>query len=128
LDLSRDDSDDAEHVLKSVAIDPAFDWEADAPPRTPWHQTVLYEVHVKGFSLANPDVRDAERGTYRGLASPASIEYLQKLGITAVELLPVQAHVDAGFLAERGLTNPSGYDTSNFFAPEAKYASAQLPS
>src|SRR5581483_1116744 len=88
-DLNPDDADDRETVPKSVVIDDAFPWEDDAPPRTPFAQTVIYETHVKGFTMCHPDVREDIRGTYGGLASDAAVSYLRDLGVTAVELLPV---------------------------------------
>ena len=103
-------------------IDPAFDWEDDRPPGTPLHDTVLYELHVKGFTKLHPGVREDLRGTYAGLASDAAIEYLVSLGVTAVELLPIHQIADERFLHDRGLTNYWGYSTVGFFAPHAQYA------
>ncbi len=103
-------------------IDPAFDWEDDRPPKTPLHDTVLYELHVKGFTKLHPGVREDLRGTYAGLASDAAIEYLVSLGVTAVELLPIHQIGDERFLHDRGLTNYWGYSTIGFFAPHAQYA------
>ncbi|GAC1448287.1 MAG: glycogen debranching protein GlgX [Ktedonobacterales bacterium] len=123
-DLSLDDRDDAWGVPKGVVLDPTFDWEGDQPPQIPWHQSIIYEVHVKGFTARHPDVPPALRGTYAGLASPAVLDYLRQLGITAVELLPVHAFLDDNLLLERGLRNYWGYNTLNFFAPEARYSSA----
>ncbi len=107
--------------LASV-VDRAFDWHGDAPLRTPWHDTVVYEIHVKGFTRQHPGVPDELRGTYAGVASPAAIEYLQGLGVTAVELLPVQYHIDEHFLAQKGRVNYWGYNTLGYFAPNPKYA------
>ncbi|MCC6626535.1 MAG: glycogen debranching protein GlgX [Chloroflexi bacterium] len=121
-DLAFSDEDDAWGKPKSVVIDPTFDWEGDRPPKIPFHRSVIYEVHVKGFSIRHPRIPRAQRGTYRGLASPAAIEHFQRLGITAVELLPVHAFLDEAALVERGLTNFWGYNSLNFFAPEARYA------
>ena len=101
---------------------PAFDWDDDRPPRTPWHETLVYEMHVKGFTKQHPDVPENLRGTYAGLASPAAIEYLRELGVTAVELLPVHYHIDEHFLFERGRVNYWGYNTLGFFAPDPRYA------
>jgi glycogen operon protein len=123
-DRARDDTDNAAGIPKCVVVESFFDWDGDRPPETPLHASVIYEVHVKGFSATNPDVPEAERGTYAGLASPASIEYLKKLGVTAVELLPVHSFLDDKHLVERGLCNYWGYNTTNFFAPEARYSSA----
>jgi glycogen operon protein len=122
-DVSRDDRDSAPFVPKSVVVDPAFTWGDDRPLRTPWHLTVIYEAHVKGFTIRNPAVPKALRGTYAGLASPASIDYLARLGVTAVELMPVHHFVHDRHLAERGLTNYWGYNTIGFFAPDSRYAS-----
>src|SRR6185436_1215989 len=96
-----DGRDSAPYVPKSVVIDPAFDWEGDRPPRTAWHRTVIYEAHVKGFTARHPDVPPGLRGTYAGLACPAAIEYLTRLGVTAVELLPVHHRVSERALVAR---------------------------
>ena len=122
-DLTRDDRDSAPFVPKSVVVDPAFTWGDDRPLRTPWHLTVIYEAHVKGFTIRNPAVPKPLRGTYAGLASPASIEYLRRLGVTAVELMPVHHFVHDRHLVERGLTNYWGYNTIGFFAPDSRYGS-----
>lgn len=123
-DLAFDEQDDAWGMPKSVVVHPYFDWGDDHPPRIPWHQSIIYEVHVKGFTARNPDVPPEERGTYAGLASPASIQYLKELGVTAVELLPVHAFLDDMHLVERGLRNYWGYNTIGYFAPEARYSSS----
>ena len=117
-----DEIDDAAAIPKCVVIDPAFDWEDDRPPKTPLHDTVLYELHVKGFTKLHPGVREDLRGTYAGLASDAALEYLVSLGVTAVELLPIHQIGDERFLHDRGLTNYWGYSTIGFFAPHAQYA------
>ena len=122
-DLTRDDRDSARFVPKSVVVDSAFTWGDDRPLRTPWHLTVIYEAHVKGFTIRNPTVPKPLRGTYAGLASSASIEYLRRLGVTAVELMPVHHFVHDRHLAERGLSNYWGYNTIGFFAPDSRYAS-----
>ncbi|MGH7468437.1 MAG: glycogen debranching protein GlgX, partial [Longimicrobiales bacterium] len=109
-DLARDERDDARGVPKSVITDPFFDWDGDRKLRTPLHRTVIYEVHVKGFSILNPEVPPEQRGTYAGLASPAAIQYLTQLGITAVELLPVHDFLDDQFLLDKGLRNYWGYN------------------
>ena len=121
-DLEPDDEDDSDAVPKSVVVDPTFDWEGDRPPKTPFADTVIYETHVKGFSMRNPDVREDLRGTYAGLASEPSLAYLSELGITAVELLPVHQIADESFLADRRLTNYWGYSSIGFFAPHSEYA------
>jgi isoamylase len=121
-DLVMDETDDAVAVPKSIVIDESFNWEDDRPPRTPFDETVIYETHVKGFTKTHPDVREDLRGTYAGLADPAAIAYLQDLGVTAVELLPVHQIADESFLPERGLTNYWGYSTIGYFAPHSGYA------
>jgi glycogen operon protein len=122
-DLTRDDRDSAPFVPKSVVVDSAFTWGEDRPLRTPWHLTVVYELHVKGFTARHPAVPKELRGTYAGLASPASVDYLRRLGVTAVELMPVHQFVRDHHLGERGLTNYWGYNTIGFFAPDSRYAS-----
>ena len=123
-DLTRDDQDSAPAIPKSIVIDPSFDWEDDewVRPRTPWNETVIYEVHVKGFTQRMDGVRDDLRGTYGGLASAPSVDYLKALGVTAVELLPVHQIIDEGFLHDRGLTNYWGYSTIGYLAPHAQYS------
>jgi isoamylase len=121
-DFEPDDEDDSYVVPKSVVTDDAFDWEGDRPPRVPFADTIIYETHVKGFTMRHPEVREDLRGTYAGLASEPAIEYLKELGVTAVELLPVHHICDESFLAERGLTNYWGYSTIGFFAPYSEYA------
>jgi glycogen operon protein len=121
-DLARDDRDSAGCVPKAVVIDPRFDWGDDRPPGTPWHRSVLYEVHVKGFTVRHPDVPAARRGTYAGLATPAALDYLTALGVTAVELLPVHHHVDEQPLVRRGLVNYWGYNSIAFFAPDVRFS------
>ncbi len=121
-DLELDDEDDAAATPKSVVIDDIFLWEGDRPPRVPFADTVIYETHVKGFTMRHPDVREDLRGTYAGLASEAAIAHLRDLGVTAVELLPVHHISDESFLAERGLRNYWGYSTIGYFAPHSEYA------
>ena len=121
-DLALDRSDDSVVVPKSVVIDDAFLWEGDRPPQIPFADTVIYETHVKGFTMRHPDVREDLRGTYAGLASDAAIAYLRGLGVTAVELLPVHHIADEPFLARHGLRNYWGYSTIGFFAPYSEYA------
>jgi isoamylase len=120
----KDFRDDAWGVPKSVVIDSTFDWHGDKKLGVPLHNSVIYEVHVKGFTKLCPDVPEELRGTYAGLGSAAAIDYLKKLGVTAVELLPVQAHIDDKVLIDRGLTNYWGYNTIGFFAPHADYSSS----
>ncbi|MCC7369196.1 MAG: glycogen debranching protein GlgX [Chloroflexi bacterium] len=127
-DLVMDEEDDAWGKPLSVVVDPAFDWGDDAPPDVPWYRSVIYEAHVKGFTRRHPDVPPELRGTYAGLASPAAVAHLQRLGVTAIELQPIHAFVDEHKLVRRGLKNYWGYNTLGFFAPEARYASAHEPS
>ncbi|QYM79035.1 glycogen debranching protein GlgX [Horticoccus luteus] len=123
-DLSRDDRDSAPFMPKCVVVDPAFTWDNDKQPRRPLHETVIYEAHVKGFSKLWEQVPEAVRGSYAGIGSPQAIEYFQKLGVTAVELLPVHQHVDSKHLLDQGLTDFWGYNTIGFFAPESSYSSS----
>ncbi|MBI4527525.1 MAG: glycogen debranching protein GlgX, partial [Deltaproteobacteria bacterium] len=125
-DLSRDDRDSAAGVPKCVVVDPAFSWGTDSPPRTPWHKTVIYELHVKGFTALHPQVPKELRGTYAGLTCPAVLDYLCSLGVTAVELMPVHQFVADKHLVDRGLTNYWGYNSIGFFAPEACYSSSGI--
>jgi isoamylase len=123
-DLHMDEGDDAAHVPKGVVTGAAFDWENDRPPMTPLHDSVIYEVHVKGLTAQHPKLCEEIRGTYAALTHPAIIEYLKNLGVTAVELLPVHAFLDDKMLLDRGLRNYWGYNTINFFSPEARYSSS----
>ena len=120
----RDDSDSAGSVPLSVVADPSFDWGDDASPRVPLDKTVVYEVHVKGFTQLHPEVPEEIRGTYAGLAHPAAIKHLVDLGVTSVELLPVQQFVQDSHLEEKGLRNYWGYNSIGFFAPHGDYAAA----
>jgi len=122
-DLAPDPRDSAAGLPKCVVIDPAFSWGDDAPPRTNWHRTLIYELHVKGFTARHPQVPERLRGTYAGLACPPVLDYLHSLGITAVELMPVHQFVADKHLVDRGLTNYWGYNSIGFFAPDARYAS-----
>jgi len=121
-DLSKDDRDNAGSVPKGVVIDQAFTWGGDKLLRTPWDQTVIYEVHVKGFTARHPDVPESHRGTYAGLTSPAALEYLKSLGVTAVELLPVHHFVRDKHLYDQGRHNYWGYNSIGFFSPDVRYA------
>ncbi|WP_187428827.1 Glycogen operon protein GlgX [Roseobacter fucihabitans] len=121
LDLSFDSRDSARFVPKSVVSDPETFAAITTPLGRPWEETLIYETHVKGATQLHPDVSAALRGTYDGLASDAVIEHLQKMGVTAVELLPVQSFINDGFLLEKGLTNYWGYNTIGFFTPEPRY-------
>jgi glycogen operon protein len=121
-DLHIDDEDDVEAIPKCVVVDPSFHWEDDRPLNHPWNEMVIYEVHTKGYTKLHPGVREDLRGTYAGLASEPALEYFQRLGVTAVELLPVHHIIDESFLHGRGLTNYWGYSSIGFLAPHALYA------
>jgi isoamylase len=121
-DLSYSSTDSAPFVPKSVVVDPHFAWEEDQPPRTPYHKSIIYETHVKGFTQLHPDIPEEIRGTYAALGHPATIAYLKELGITAIELMPVHQFVADRHLVEKGLTNYWGYNTIGFFAPDVRYA------
>src|ERR1043166_6627829 len=123
-DLTQDFRDDAWGVPKSVVIDTAFDWQGDRRPGIPLHDSVIYEVHVRGFSKLWNEVPGELRGTYAALGTPPAIDYFKKLGVTAIELLPVHAHIDDKGLIDRRLTNYWGYNTIGFFAPRAQYSSS----
>src|SRR5438309_896843 len=121
-DLTRDFRDDAWGMPKAVVIDNAFNWDGDRKLGRPLAESIIYEVHVKGFTKLCPSVPPELRGTYAGLGSTWAIDYFKHLGVTAVELLPVHAHIDDKALVDRGLSNYWGYNTIGFFAPEAKYS------
>ena len=123
-DLTRDDRDSAAGVPKSVVIDAHFDWDGDCPPEIPLADSIIYEVHVRGFSKLNQAVPENLRGSYAGLACEPSIEYLKRLGVTAVELLPVHHFIDEGHLVDRGLRDYWGYNTLSYFAPMSRYSSS----
>ena len=123
-DLKRDGRDSAGSVPRSVVVDGAFDWGGVQAPRRSLADSVIYEMHVKGFTKLATDVPEAERGTYAGLGSASAIRHLTALGVTAVELLPIHHFLDETFLAERGLANYWGYNSIGFFAPHAGYASS----
>ena len=118
-----DPRDSAPYVPRSVLIASDFDWDGDAPPGRPMADSVFYEVHVKGFTKLHPGVPDELRGTYAGLAHPAAVAHLQRLGVTAVELLPVHQFVHDAQLVQRGLRNYWGYQSIGYFAPHNGYAS-----
>jgi isoamylase len=126
-DLAFSSDDDAAFIPKSVVLDDNFDWEGDHAPSITWSDTVIYEAHVRGLTKRHPEVPPELRGTYRGLAQPAVIDHLKKIGITALELLPVHAKLVDGYLTERGLTNYWGYSPLAYFAPEQSYALARTP-
>jgi len=123
-DLTRDDRDSAAGVPRSVVIDPEFNWGDDCPPEIPLADSVIYELHVRGFSMLNPAVPKKLRGTFAGLACESGIAYLKKLGVTAVELLPVHHFIDEGHLLDRGLRDYWGYNSLGYFAPMARYSSS----
>jgi glycogen operon protein len=122
-----DPCDDGPVAPHSVVIDPDFDWEGDAPPRVPIGESVIYECHVKGLTALHPEVAPASRGRFLGLASEPVIAHLRALGVTAVELMPVQQAYSERFLVERGLSNYWGYNTIGFFAPDARFAQSSEP-
>jgi len=122
-DLKRDYQDNVALMPKCVVVDPAFDWKDDQPLRIPLADSVIYEVHVAGFTKLWEIVPKEIRGSYAGICSPAAIDYLKRLGVTAVELLPIHEHCDEGFLLDRGVSNYWGYTTLGYFAPESSYAS-----
>ncbi|CAN5664433.1 glycogen debranching protein GlgX [soil metagenome] len=121
-DWVMDDEDSAWGVPKGVVIDPEFDWQGDEPPKIPWHKTVIYEAHVKGLTKLHPEVPEEIRGTYAAVSHPAIIEHLKKLGVTALELLPIHEIMDDLFLIEKDLKNYWGYNSIGFFAPAGRYA------
>jgi isoamylase len=123
--LNHDDS--AAYMPRNVVINPYFDWADDRPPRTPYHETLIYEAHVRGLTLRHPEIPAEQRGSYAGLAHPAVIEHLTRLGVTAVELMPVHQSVPEPALVRRGLTNYWGYNTIAFLAPDNRYSSSVAP-
>jgi isoamylase len=126
-DLSFDTRDNASGMVKSQVVDPAFTWGEDRRPNTPWQDTIIYETHVKGYTQLHPDVPQALRGTYSGLATAPVIEHLKRLGVTAIDLLPIHALVDDKRLVQLGLHNYWGYNTIGFFAPEMRYTARGTP-
>ncbi|MDB5150993.1 MAG: glycogen operon protein, partial [Mucilaginibacter sp.] len=123
-DLSFSETDSAPYLPKSVVIDHHFNWEEDIAPAYQYYNTVIYEAHVKGFTKLNPDIPEELRGTYAGISHPASIKYLQELGITAIELMPVHQFISDRHLKEKGLCNYWGYNTIGFFAPDSRYSAS----
>ncbi|EYD75213.1 Glycogen debranching enzyme [Rubellimicrobium mesophilum DSM 19309] len=120
-DDTPDPRDSAPFMPKGVVVDPDFDWEADSALHTRWQDSLIYEAHVRGLTMAHPKVPKADRGTFQGLASRPVIDHLEALGVTAIELLPVHAFANDRFLQEKGLSNYWGYNTLSFFAPHARY-------
>jgi glycogen operon protein len=123
-DLSFSEVDSAPFLPKCVVSDTRFDWEDDKRPNIPYHESIIYEMHVRGFTKLHPNIPDDIRGTFAGLAHPVTIEYLKKLGITAIELMPVHHFIADRHLVEQGLTNYWGYNTIGFFAPEVRYSAS----
>jgi glycogen operon protein len=126
-DPSPDDRDSAPYAPLAAVVDDAFTWGNDRAPRTPWHETIIYELHVKGFTELHPHVPEALRGKYLGLASEAAIRHLTSLGVTAVELMPVHHHNDEWHLVQRSLSNYWGYNTLSYFAPDVRFAVSPHP-
>lgn len=125
-DLSFSEADSAPYIPKSVVVDDAFDWEDDQFPKIPYNATIIYEMHVKGFTKTHPDIPEEIRGTYAAIGHPVTIDYLKKLGVTAIELMPVHHFVADRHLVEKGLTNYWGYNTIGYFAPDARYSSSGI--
>jgi len=123
-DLALDPRDSAPFAPLAVVVDPAFTWGDDRPPCIPWHRTVIYELHVKGFTMQHPDIPEELRGTYAGLTSDPVLRHLEQLGVTTVELMPIHHHVDDRHLVDRGLANYWGYNSLAFFAPDVRYVSS----
>jgi glycogen operon protein len=126
-DATLNDQDSAAHAPLAAVVDTAFTWGEDRPQRTPWHETLIYELHVRGFTAQHPDVPEALRGTYLGLATEPAIRHLTSLGVTAVELMPVHQHLDDWHLVKRGLKNYWGYNTLSYLAPDVRYAASPFP-
>ncbi|MGH8047756.1 MAG: glycogen debranching protein GlgX, partial [Chthoniobacterales bacterium] len=124
-DLSFDERDSAPFAPLAIVVNPEFDWEGDKPLAAPWHNTVIYEAHVKGLTMRHPDVPENLRGTYAAIGSQAIIAHLTKLGITAIELMPIQYFADDRHLQDKGLHNYWGYNTLGFFAPQRTYAACR---
>jgi isoamylase len=120
----KDVRDSADKMNKCVVIDNSFDWEGDKKPDVPMHESIIYELHVKGFTALNPQIPENERGTYKALSSAPVVTYLKNLGITAIELMPVHHFVHDKFLIEKSLSNYWGYNTIGFFAPHAEYSAS----
>jgi isoamylase len=123
-DLSFSTNDSAPYLPKSVVIDPSFDWEGDQPLKIPFQNSIIYEMHVKGFTKLCKDIPENIRGTFAGVAHPVVIDYLKNLGVTAVELLPVHHFISDRYLQEKKLSNYWGYNTIGFFAPDVRYSSS----
>jgi isoamylase len=126
-DLSFDPRDNAAYAPLAAVVDPAFTWGDDRAPRTPWHNTVIYELHVRGFSKLNADIPEHLRGTYEALTTEPALEHFKRLGVTAVELMPVHHHSRDRHLEQQGLTNYWGYNSIGYFAPERRLAASRSP-
>ena len=122
-DSAMPELDSLRHTMLSVVINPYFDWQHDRSPKRPYHQTVIYEAHVKGMTATHPDIPQSLRGTYAGLSHPVIIDHLKKLGVTAIELMPVHQFMQDFVLRDKGLRNYWGYNTFGFFAPHLEYSS-----
>jgi glycogen operon protein len=122
-DLRRDNRSNAAAIPKSIVIDPAFEWGDDRPPRVPWSDTIVYELHIKGFTERHPEIPESDRGTYMGMGSEPALEHLKRLGVTAVELMPVHHSIAEASLTARGLIDYWGYSTVGFFAPDSRFSS-----
>jgi glycogen operon protein len=120
-DLSFDERDSAPFVPKCVVVDASFDWKQSVKPLVPWDRTIVYETHVRGYTQLHPAVPERLRGTFAGLSTPEVVKYIRSLGVTSVELLPIQAFLNDSLLLDRGLTNYWGYNTIGFFAPDPRY-------
>jgi isoamylase len=120
----RNNADSAPYMMRSVVINPFFDWGHDRPPQTPYHESVIYEAHVKGLTRTHPAIPESIRGTYAALAHPVMLEYFAKLGITAIELMPVHQFIQDSTLVQKGLSNYWGYNTIGFFAPHNAYSAS----
>jgi isoamylase len=125
-DLSFSYIDSAPYIPKSVVVDQHFNWEDDSPPNIPYYKTIIYETHVKGFTMLHPGIPKEIRGTYAALGHPITIQYLKSLGITAIELMPVHHFVKDRHLADKGLNNYWGYNTIGYFAPDVRYSSTGI--
>lgn len=123
----RNDADSAPFMPRCVIQQPFFDWAGDHRPQRPWNETIIYELHVKGFTAQHPDIPPEQRGTYAGLAHPAAIGYLKQLGVTTVELMPVHYFMQDKHLVEQGLRNYWGYNSISYFAPHGNYAADKRP-
>lgn len=124
--LQKSTTDSATALNKSIVIDTAFDWEGLEKPNIPMHKSIIYELHVKGFTARHPAIPEEDRGTYRGLANPAIIHYFKELGVTAIELMPTHHFLHNKFLLDRGLSNYWGYDSIGYFAPHAEYSASGM--